>query len=387
MSDHSTIVAVNGSPHAGIGNTSMMLEMLRSPLKEEGFQLDTINLADHEIDYCYGCAFCLEKGKCWIDDDHRSITQKLLTADGVILASPVYVLGVTAQMKAFLDRSLPYGHKPRSTWKPGLAVCVSAGMGETDVGNYLANLLRIYGAFSVGKFTAISVGPGEYIGAEAVATRAQDLARDLVRAIKEKRRHPASDLDLRFYQFMGDLVKHHKDRVMKHDYEHWHSLGLYEGFENYIQQTKAQINFDPGARKAWVKQLIADHKKKKQAESAGGPARQATNGPQAAGNCAELLEMMPLGFNSAEGENLEAVYQFEISGRENFTGHLKISGGRCSYHDGPADTPGVIIKSPADVWLAIAKGELNGQQAFMSGQYKVEGDLNLLMQLSQLFSQ
>ena len=66
--------------------------------------------------------------------------------------------------------------------------------------------------------------------------------------------------------------------------------------------------------------------------------------------------------------------------------HLKISGGKCTYHEGPAKKPGVIIKTPADVWLAISKGELDGQQAFMSGQYQVEGDLSLLMKLRSLFS-
>jgi putative sterol carrier protein len=45
----------------------------------------------------------------------------------------------------------------------------------------------------------------------------------------------------------------------------------------------------------------------------------------------------------------------------------------------------VLIRTPAEVWLAIAKGEMDGQQAFMSGKYKVEGDLSLLMRLPQLF--
>ena len=384
MAQNPLIVAVNGSPHAGIGNTSQMIEMMRDPLLKEGFELEVINLAEHEIDYCYGCAVCLEKGKCWINDGHRGIAKKLLAADGVVLASPVYIFSVTAQMKAFLDRSLPYGHKPRSTWKPGLAVSVSAGLGETEVADYLANLLRIYGAFSVGTLTALSVGPGEFMGNEAVAARAQDLARDLVLAVKEERRYPATDRDLRFYQFMGDLVKNHKDRVMKHDYEHWQSLGLYEGFENYVQQTKTRISYNPAARNAWVKQLIADHKKKKRAGESQ-PEADASR-PLGAKNCAELLEMMPQGFNRAAGRNLEAVYQFEISGRENFTGHLKISGGKCAYHQGPADSPGVVIESPADVWLAISKGELDGQQAFVNGKYRVQGDLNLLLQLKSLFS-
>jgi len=90
MPENQTIVAVNGSPHAGAGNTSMMIEMLRPPLAAEGFNLKIINLCEKEIDYCYGCAFCLEKGKCWIEDDHRAIVDQLLSADGIILGSPVY---------------------------------------------------------------------------------------------------------------------------------------------------------------------------------------------------------------------------------------------------------------------------------------------------------
>ena len=385
MTENPTVVAVNGSPHAGAGNTSMMIEMLRDPLAQEGFKLDVINLSECEIDYCYGCAFCLEKGKCWIDDHHRSIAKRLLKADGIVMASPVYILSVTAQMKTFLDRSLGYGHKPRSTWKPGLAVCVSAGLGETAVGDYLADILRIYGAFAVGTLTAISVGPGEFMGVETVNARAQNLARDLARAIKEKRRYPATDRDLRFYHFMGNLVKNHKDTAMKHDYKHWQTHDLFDGFENYIQQTTHKPTYNPQARDAWIKELIAQHNKRKKTKKISEQPPAADRGGQAA-NCEELLQMMPLGFNPAESKGLEAIYQFEISGEENFTAHLRIIKGTCNYHEGPADHPNVIVKAPADVWLAISKGELDGQQAFMSGRYRVEGDLSLLMKLSSLFS-
>ncbi|MGW8303397.1 MAG: NAD(P)H-dependent oxidoreductase [Desulfobacterales bacterium] len=384
MSQNPTIVAVNGSPHAGVGNTSMMIEMLRDPLSQKGFNLEIINLCENEINYCYGCGFCMEKGKCWIDDDHRSIAQRLLAADGIIFASPVYIFSVTAQMKAFLDRSLAYAHKPRSSWKPGMSVCVSAGFGETGVGDYLADMLRFYGGFAVGTLTALSVAPGEFMGMESVTARAQDLAHDLARAIKEKRRYPATDRDLRFYQFMGDLVKNHKDTVMQHDFKHWQAQGLFDGFEKYIQQTTHKPQYNPQVRDAWIKELIAQHKKKDKKISA--QSKPAERGPQVAKNCAELLQMMPLGFNQTESNGFEAIYQFEISGEENFTAHLKICKGTCTYHAGPADHPNVIVKTPADVWLAISKGELDGQQAFMSGRYQVEGDLSLLMKLRSLFS-
>ncbi len=162
MNAKPTVVAINGSPHAGVGNTAMMLEMLRPGLAAEGFALEVITLSEHRIEYCVGCAFCMEKGKCWIPDDHAGIARRLLDADGIIFASPVYFFQVTAQFKTFLDRSLAFGHKPQATWKPGLAVCVSAGSGETQVAEYMAFLLRVYGAFAVGRLTAMATAPGEF---------------------------------------------------------------------------------------------------------------------------------------------------------------------------------------------------------------------------------
>jgi multimeric flavodoxin WrbA/putative sterol carrier protein len=377
MNQRPNIVAVNGSPHAGMGNTSQMIEMLRPTLAQEGFELEVIHLADLDLQYCKGCGFCMEKGKCWIDDDHRRVTEKLFTAQGIILASPVYFFSVTAQMKTFLDRSLAFGHKPRSTWKPGLAVSVSAGLGETDVAGYLGFLLRTFGAFPVGALTAMAVQPGGFFGKEAVEARAEDLARDLARAIQENRRYPATDRDLRYYQFMANLVQSQKDMVMKHDFQYWREHGFYEGFGAYIQQAPTEIHYDPGIREAWIKEMIEQQKEKRKASAPGA---------LAAKNCRELLERMPLAFNAAAAEGLKVTYQFEIHGEEEFTGHLRIAGGSCIYQEGPADKPNLIIKTPADVWLKISRGELSGQQAFMDGRYKAEGDLNFLLKMNHLFS-
>jgi multimeric flavodoxin WrbA/putative sterol carrier protein len=385
MATKPTIVALNGSPHAGVGNTSQMIEMLRPTLTAEGFELEVIELAGKDIEYCTGCAFCMEKGRCWIDDDHRKIVDRLLAADGVILASPVYFMHVTGQMKTFLDRCLAFGHKPRSTWKPGLAISVSAGMGETDAANYLAFVLRTFGAFSVGTLTAIATGPGEFLGKEAVVGRAADLAKDLARAIKEKRRYPATDRDLRFYQFMGSLVKSEKDTIMKHDYRHWQEHGFFDSFEKYIQQSKAEVPFDAGLRDAWIKEMIEEHRAKKRGkkEVVKKPPSAASPLPQ---TCRELIQTMPRGFQAQVAGDLSAKIQFEVNGEENFISHLKIAGGSCVCEEGPADKPDLVIKTPADVWLKISRGELSGQKAFIEGLYKVEGDMTLLMKLNRLFS-
>jgi multimeric flavodoxin WrbA/putative sterol carrier protein len=379
------IVAVNGSPHGAIGNTSRLIEMLRETLADEGFELEEIRLAGKQIAYCIGCGFCMEKGRCWIDDDHREITEKLLSADGIVLASPVYFLHVTAQMKTFIDRSLGFGHKPRTTWKPGLAVSISAGLGESGVAEYLGFILRTFGAFSVGTLTALAIAPGQFLGLEAVQARAGDLARDLARAIREKRRYPATEKDLRYYQFMGDLVRSVGDSVMKDDFAHWQKHGLYAGFEAYVKQTWAPPYDDGGARESWIQEKIAEQKARKREEGKRAKKKTAP-GATVGSTCQELFRKMPQAFNPEAAGGLSAVYQFEVTGSEAFVTHLRIADGKCAVLEGPADRADVIIKTPADVWLAISHGELDGQQAFMDGKYTAVGDLALLMKLRTLFS-
>lgn len=255
------VVAINASPHVGIGNTEQMIQMLAAGLEAREVDLEQIHLAGKDMAYCIGCALCLDKGKCWQNDDYGPIAEKLLAADGIILASPVYVMQVTAQMKTFLDRSLPYGHKPRDSWKPGLVVSVSAGMAESDVADYLSRCLRIFGAFPVGALTAIAVTPGAFLGKEAVEARAADLARDLAQAMEGRRRYPVTDRDLFFWQFMGRLVRENRE-VMRDDDEHWRKLGIDQDFEAYVKQTTAPPLADGKARKEWTAAVIAEHKRK-----------------------------------------------------------------------------------------------------------------------------
>jgi len=94
---------------------------------------------------------------------------------------------------------------------------------------------------------------------------------------------------------------------------------------------------------------------------------------------------MPAAFDRTAAEGLKAVYEFRVSGEEAFTAHLTIADGACTYAEGPAERPGLVINTPAGVWLAIARGELDGQTAFMSGRYTAEGDLALLFKLKALF--
>jgi multimeric flavodoxin WrbA/putative sterol carrier protein len=385
MTNQFRVVAINGSPHGAIGNTSQMIRMIGEGLSREGIVLEEIFLTDKAIAYCIGCAVCLEKGKCWRRDDHAGITDALFAADGIILASPVYFKHITAQLKTFIDRSLAFGHKPRGAFKPGLAVTVSSGLADTATSHYLEGMLRIYGAFSLGALVALGTSPGGFLGKEAVEARAQDLARDMARAIKEKKRYPVTGDDLHAYLFMRDLVTREKD-FMRDDYQYWQKERILDGFETYVQQRYTHAPYDPEMRKEWIRGLIREESTSKTGEkvaSAVSPTHSA--GPAAAVSCHELLKMMPLGFRSEAAPGLKAVYQFEFSGSETFSAYLTISDNRCTFHEGSYEKPDVLIKAPAEVWLAVSQGVLDGQSAFLSGKYRVEGNVGLLLKLKTLF--
>ena len=139
--------------------------------------------------------------------------------------------------------------------------------------SYLAHpALKIFGAYPVGKLTAISAFAGEFLGKEDVEARAADLAGDLARAVREKRRYPATDKDLLFYQFMGDLVASHK-KVMSGDYNHWEKYDLLESFESYTKQSYTHVETPPKMRKARMRKIMGSHNKQYMIQGTGHKAK------------------------------------------------------------------------------------------------------------------
>ena len=96
------ILHISGSPRLH-GNTTYLLHELQSLVGGE-----IIHLADHQISPCTGCWACVKSGQCNIADEMTiSISPRLLDADVIVLASPVFFNNVTAQMKLFIDRTWP----------------------------------------------------------------------------------------------------------------------------------------------------------------------------------------------------------------------------------------------------------------------------------------
>jgi SCP-2 sterol transfer family len=99
----------------------------------------------------------------------------------------------------------------------------------------------------------------------------------------------------------------------------------------------------------------------------------------------ELISRMPLGFNPASGKDISAEIQFDLSGEGEGKMVLFIAGGRCAFREGETNSPTLTIRSPGEIWLKVARGEINRAKALMDGLYHVEGDMGLLLKMGDLF--
>ncbi len=96
------------------GNTEFLMKRTLDRLAGQGFEVELIPLRGKKINPCLGCMECREKGGCVQKDDMRSIFDKMMEADGIIVGSPVYYSNAAPPLLALLDRA---GYHARAAGK------------------------------------------------------------------------------------------------------------------------------------------------------------------------------------------------------------------------------------------------------------------------------
>ncbi len=94
---------IAGSPRRG-GNSDNMAEIARQTLQREGAAAEVIYLRDLDFAPCQACGACNDGEGCRLEDDLAGVYPKLLTAEMLIIAAPVYFQSLGALPKAFIDR-------------------------------------------------------------------------------------------------------------------------------------------------------------------------------------------------------------------------------------------------------------------------------------------
>lgn len=100
------VLIISTSPRKGSNSETLANELGKGAIKA-GHQVEQISLADKNIGFCKGCLACQKTQRCVIRDDADEIAKKMLSADSIVFATPIYFYEMCGQMKTMLDRTNP----------------------------------------------------------------------------------------------------------------------------------------------------------------------------------------------------------------------------------------------------------------------------------------
>ncbi len=100
------ILVLSGSFRKG-GNSDVLCDEFIKGALEAGNKVEKIYVNDKKINYCRGCGVCNTTHKCVQKDDMAEILDKMIKADVIVMATPIYFYTMNGQMKTLIDRTVP----------------------------------------------------------------------------------------------------------------------------------------------------------------------------------------------------------------------------------------------------------------------------------------
>jgi multimeric flavodoxin WrbA/putative sterol carrier protein len=350
------ILAVQGSPRPKSSNTDILLQKFLRGAKIQGAETETVYLKEKNIHPCIGCYTCWTKtpGICVFKDDMPGLLEKIRDCSILVYATPLYNYSMTAYLKIFQERSLPlldphlikegevYRHPQRYPNNRKMVLVSTCGFPEISHFDALRHIFR-----------KIEKAGGVPLVGELLV--------------------PAAEMALR-QAFMKEKSKVILEAAYRAGVEVVRDGKVSPDTEGQVQ--KALVNPDEVAEGAnmWWDSMLQGITRGNASE---------------AGKRVEDIRLVLLGmsrrFNPQAAGDLKTAIQFEVTGKQPGNWFLTIADGKCTYQEGRAATSSLTIKTPSEVWLAIANKELDGAKAFMEGKYTASGDLGLMMKIKIYF--
>ena len=193
------VIGIVCSPRKG-GNTEILIDRALEASREFGAQeTDIIHLSGKHIAPCDGCLSCVKTAKCHIKDDMEAIYPRLLEADGIIIGTPVYFWGITAQAKILIDRTNCWSQGHRAIFlnvnqtpgnrveglrnKVGGIIAVTHRAGGTQAVRQVSDFFRIHRMVEAGAAIAYGQKKGEVRNDEQGMREAWLVGKAMVRKI------------------------------------------------------------------------------------------------------------------------------------------------------------------------------------------------------------
>jgi multimeric flavodoxin WrbA len=241
------LLLINSSARVG-GNTARTMDLFEetfaSLAKERGICIETerVNLSRLALKTCLGCRVCFDNSEqlCPLKDGLLDLSDKLLAADGYVIASPVYVEDVNGIMKNWIDRMAFNSHRPAFYGKSAL-LFTSSAVGSTS--HALTTMRTAFGTWAIKTLGGLKFRLGAITEPEEIrkryANRIQRSARRLVRSIQKQPFRPS------FYSLIAFTVQQaywrkNTSYLDTYDYAFWKKAGWLDRNRRYYDPAMAR---------------------------------------------------------------------------------------------------------------------------------------------------
>ncbi len=157
-----SILVISSSPRVN-GNSDALCDSFSKGAIEAGHNVTRLNLRNFNIEFCSACYACKHTGRCVKNDQGNIVMVEMISADVIVLATPVYFYSMSGQLKTLIDRSFSIANKlsgkefvfiaTAADDKSGMMRCIDAMRGFTDCiqGAKIRNIIYGEKAWKVGE--------------------------------------------------------------------------------------------------------------------------------------------------------------------------------------------------------------------------------------------
>lgn len=185
------VIGINGSSREN-GNTAIILNIILDHMQANDVRTEHVSLSELDIKPCLACFACKGKASCpAIADDFNGVFEKMLGADGIILASPVYSADISARMKLLIDRAAVVAATNPGLFRHKVGAAIAAvrrvgGMTAIDTMNHFFLNKEMLIAGSTYWNMVYGNSPGEVLQDTEGMANMRNLAQNMLWLLKRK---------------------------------------------------------------------------------------------------------------------------------------------------------------------------------------------------------
>ena len=162
------ILILSASPRKG-GNSDLLCDQFAKGAEEAGHQVEKIRVQEEKIGPCMACYGYRGTGACVQKDDMAAVLEKMVEADVLVLATPVYFYSMDGQLKTLIDRTLP---RYTEIWDKEVYFIATAAAGKGAMERTIDSMRGFTDCLPGAQVKGVIYGSGVYQKGEVLETRA-----------------------------------------------------------------------------------------------------------------------------------------------------------------------------------------------------------------------